>query len=113
MKNKIIFKTSLFLLFVLLCRFSPKKENPSIINFTQRFMPVDKNLYADKYDVTVADYQLFLREKKQGREDYTLLMYDSTKWMDKLGRFMENVDYYFNYGSYADYPIVCISHYGA
>ena len=112
MKTKLIFKTSLLFLFILLCSFAPKKELPLIVNFTQRFMAVDKNLYTDKYEVTIADYQLFLREKKEAKEDCSLLIYDSTKWRN-LDYGEKDVEFYFNYHGYANAPIVCISHYAA
>ena len=113
MKKNPIFKVSLFLLLVLLCSFSTKKKVPSITDYSQRFVPIDKNLYVDKYVVMVKDYQLFLHEKKKMNEDCSLLMYDSTKWGQIMGPFESNVHYYFNHKSYLHYPIVCIAYYSA
>jgi formylglycine-generating enzyme required for sulfatase activity len=113
MKTKLIFQTSLLLLLILLCSFNSQKEVPLIMNFKQRFVPVDKNLYVDKYEVTVRDYKFFLHEKKEMNEDCTLLMYDSTAWRDKLGYLESEIHYYFNYHGNANHPIVCISHYAA
>ena len=113
MKLKSFFRVSLLFLVVLLCSSSKKQGIPLIVNFNQRFVPVDKNLYVDKYETTVKDYQLFLREKKEAGTDCSLLIYDSTLWRNKLSWNEPYVEHYFNYPAYADYPIICISHYAA
>jgi formylglycine-generating enzyme required for sulfatase activity len=113
MKTKSVFSVSLLFLVVLLCGSSKKWDVPSIVNFNQRFVPVDKNLYADKYEVSVKDYQLFLREKRETGADCALLMYDSTVWRKLLGDWELFVEHYFTHPAWRDYPINCISHYAA
>jgi len=113
MKTKSVFYVALFLLTVLLCSSSKKWDIPPIVNFNQRFVQVDKNLYADKYELLVKDYQLFLREKRETRVDCSLLMYDSTLWRQRLGYWEPFVEYYFWHPAWRDYPMNCISHYAA
>ena len=115
MKIKQVFKLSLFLwvVLLLLCSFSPKKEIPQIINFNERFVQIDSRLCVDKYEVTVSDFQLFLGEKKEISKDYELLMYDSTAWMRSLTATEDFTSFYFNNEYFTNNPIVCISHYAA
>ena len=97
---------------VVVCGFSSKEDVPYIVNFGKRFVPIDKNLYTDKYELTTKDYQLFLKEKKEAGTDYSLLIYDSTLWRNKLYD-EPMVELYFWYPAFRDYPVVCISHYAA
>jgi formylglycine-generating enzyme required for sulfatase activity len=121
MKTKSIFKKLLLLLLMLpLCGFYTKEDTkkgvPSIDNFNQRFVAIDKNLYADKYAVTVSDYQFFLREMKEAGVDYSLLTYDSTQWQFEFLVARANLseqEHYFNHTAYANYPVVCISYHAA
>ena len=113
MKPKLIFKTALFFLVVVLCGFSSKDGIPYIVNFSKRFVPVDKNLYADKYELTLKDYQLFLKEKQEAGADCSLLIYDSTLWRTRLTYNEPMVDFYFRHPAFRDYPIICISHHAA
>jgi formylglycine-generating enzyme required for sulfatase activity len=97
----------------LLCGASKKWEIPYIVDFSKRFVQVDTDLYADKYETTVKDFQLFLREKREAGADCLLLIYDSTCWRYGLYYNEPYVDYYFSYPAFADYPICCISYYAA
>ena len=113
MRAKWIFRVSLLFLVVVLCGASKKqKEIPYVVDFSKRFTPVDKTLYADKYEVTLKDYQLFLREKRKSGIDCSLLEPDSTLWREHF--FKEDlVHTYFSSHYYADYPVCCISYYAA
>ena len=114
MKEKLMFNTVLLLLVVVLCGAVKKpKDIPDIVNFGKRFVPVDKNLYADKYEATVKDFQLFLKEKREAGVDCSLLIYDSTLWRKTLGYNEPMVDYYFNYPAYRHFPINCVSYHAA
>ena len=114
MSRKLIFKVAvIFLVAVVLCGFSSKEDIPYIVNFGKRFVPIDKNLYADKYELTTKDYQLFLKEKKEAGADCSLLIYDSTLWMPWLTYGDPVVEVYFWHPAFGGYPIVCISHYAA
>jgi formylglycine-generating enzyme required for sulfatase activity len=111
-EKKLIFNVLLLLLVVVLCGASKKPEEiPYIVDFNKRFVPVEKNLYADKYEATTKDFQLFLKEKREAGVDCSLLIYDSTLWR---GRHIYNepyVNYYFSHSAFRHFPIVCVSHY--
>jgi formylglycine-generating enzyme required for sulfatase activity len=113
MNKKLIFGVAVFFLITVLCGASKKWEIPYIVNFNKRFVQVDKNLYADRYETTVKDYQLFLREKREAGVDYSLLIYDSTCWRSKSHYNEPYAEYYFNYSAFADCPICCVPHYAA
>jgi formylglycine-generating enzyme required for sulfatase activity len=81
----------------------------SIVDFKNRFVKVDNNFYADKFEVTVQDYQLFLKERKEKGLDNSLVMYDSTLWLRKNGS-QVNTDLYFNNPYLNSNPIVCITY---
>jgi formylglycine-generating enzyme required for sulfatase activity len=109
MKHKTFFFTAVLLIAILLCGFSTKQDIPVIINYNQRFVKVDDNFFVDKYEVTIKDYQLFLKERKEKGLDNSLVIYDSAQWGFEAG-FSANEGYFFNYETQSDYPIVCISH---
>jgi len=113
MRQKLILKVLLLFLVVLLCGASEKWEVFSIVNFNKRFVPIDKNLYADKYETTTKDYQLFLKEKREAGVDCSLLIYDSTVWRTPLAYNEPYVELYFWHPAFRDYPIVGVSHYAA
>ena len=113
MNRKLIFRVSVFFLMILLCGASKKQEIPYIVDFSKRFVRVDTNLYADKYETTIKDFQLFLREKREAGADCSLLIYDSTCWRHKLSYNEPYVEYYFSYPAFADFPICCVSYYAA
>jgi len=111
MKTKSLIVLSLIILLTTLCGSSKKQKIPFIIDFNKRFVKVDDNFYADKYEVTVKDYQLFLKERQEKGLDNSLVIYDSTLWGKHWGGpFTALGDYYFNHDASADHPIVCITH---
>ena len=114
MKTKSLIVLSLIILLTTLCGSSKKQKIPFIVDFNKRFVKVDDNFYADKYEVTVKDYQLFLKERQEKGLDNSLVIYDSTLWVNRWRwSSMPHRDYYFNYKGYNDYPIICISHFAA
>jgi len=89
---------------------SIKTDIPNILNINQRFVKIEDNLYVDKYEISIKDYKLFLFDKKQKSEDYSNLIYDSTKWTCGIINYPDLQDYYFNHSAYINYPIVSISY---
>jgi len=89
---------------------SYKIDIHNILNINQRFVKIDNNLYVDKYEVSIRDYKLFLFDKKQKSEDYSNLIYDSTKWTSGIVNYPDFQDYYFNHNAYINYPMVSISY---
>lgn len=106
-KNVII---SIFCYFIILTGFC-QKEQPSILDFDQRFVEITRTLYADKYEVTVKDYQMFLTEIKKKENLYSLCVYDSTLWRSFLRVDVE--DYYYSHDTYRYHPIVGITYQAA
>ncbi|MDR1112595.1 MAG: formylglycine-generating enzyme family protein [Bacteroidales bacterium] len=84
-------------------------EPPAILEASQRFVKVSERLYADKYEVTVKDYQLFLAEQKSKGIDCAPLMCDSLCWMKERG-YAFSPHHYFGNVAYLNYPIICISY---
>ena len=113
-KGTVKFVGLLLLSVTLLSNVAAKKpvKVPSILETKQRFVKVSERLYADKYEATVKDYQLFLAEQKSKGTDCSSLMYDSTLWQfeGEMLLMMNSQDYYFNSSYMADCPIVCISY---
>jgi formylglycine-generating enzyme len=92
--------------------FSQEKVYP-ITQTNKRFVKVDEKLYVDKFEVTVHDYVTFLDEVKKSGRDNSILMYDSDCWRQNSSFSEAILEYYFNYSSYNNYPIVGISHFAA
>jgi formylglycine-generating enzyme required for sulfatase activity len=113
MNRKRIFQTLLVVFVVFLCGASKKQEIPYIVDFNQRFVKVDANLYADKYELPIKDFQLFLKEKREAGVDCSLLVYDSTLWRCEFLFSEPMVENYFSYPCYEKYPIGCVSYFAA
>jgi len=108
MKSK-TFIVSLSLLTVILIS-AFKTDIPNILNVSQRFVKIENNLYADKYETSINDYKLFLFDMKKNGKDYSNLTYDSTKWTSGIVNYQALQDYYFNDNAYINYPVVSISY---
>ena len=108
MKTKILI-ISLSLLTIILIS-SNKIYTPNILNVNQRFVKIEDNLYVDKFETTIKDYKLFLFDKKQKGENYSNLIYDSTKWTSGVVNYPALQDNYYNHNAYINYPIVSISY---
>ena len=113
MKKRSVFSMSLVLLVVLLSASSPKKMH-SILNTNQRFVKVSDNFYADKYEVSIKDYQLFLQDKRAKGEDCSVWIYDSTCWemRNTTGETAPEImiPYYYNLKVYENFPIVGVNY---
>lgn len=108
MKTKFL-TMSLSLLTIILTSFN-KTDIPTILNVNQRFVKIESNLYVDRFEVSIKDYKLFLFDKKQKGEDYSTLIYDSTKWTSGIVNYQALQNSYFNHNAYINYPIVSISY---
>ncbi len=108
MRSK-LFIVGLLLLTIVVISFY-KTDIPNVLNVNQRFVKIQDNLYVDKYEISIKDYKLFLVDKKQKSEDYSNLIYDSTKWTSSIVNYPDLQDYYFNHNAYINYPIVSISY---
>lgn len=84
-----------------------------ITQTNKRFVKVDEKLYVDKFEVTVNDYNSFLKEIKSKGGDVTKLIYDSICWRFNGHYNLEKEEYYFWHTSYKYYPILGISNFAA
>lgn len=110
-KRVLLFATMVIFLFT--TSLSPQKKYADILNVKQRFVEVTDTLYADKCEVTVFDYQLFLNAMKESGKDYSAWMYDPTCWRTILGSNESHATHYYNHPAYIYYPIVGVPYAGA
>lgn len=110
-KRDLLFATMVVFLFM--TGLSPQKKYADILNIKQRFVKVTDTLYADRYEVSVNDYRLFLEGMKYSGKDYSAWMYDSTCWRTLVGFDKGHVAYYYNHPAYIYYPIVGVPYAGA
>lgn len=81
-------------------------------------IPVNGNVYMDRYEVTNGDYNKFLYNLKLSGQNelYQTAMYDSTQWQKgKFEAVFNNpmMDMYHWHPAYENYPAACISYEGA
>ena len=81
-------------------------------------IPVNENVYMDKYEVTNGDYNKFLNNLKLSgqTELYQAALFDSTQWTQGKYAISFNdpmKDMYHWHPAYQNYPAVCISYEGA
>jgi formylglycine-generating enzyme required for sulfatase activity len=98
---------------ILVCNSYAQEKVYPINQTNKRFVKVEEKLYVDKFEVTVHDYVTFLDEVKKSGRDNSILMYDSDCWRQNSSFSEAVLEYYFNYSSYNNYPIVGISHFAA
>lgn len=84
----------------------------------KNMIPVNGNIYMDKYEVTNGDYSKFLNNLKISCQTdlYQSALYDSTQWIkDKFAVSFNDpmMNLYHWHPAYQDYPAVCISYEGA
>jgi formylglycine-generating enzyme required for sulfatase activity len=108
--KKLLFLISLFIL--VSNSYAQEKVFP-ITQTNKRFVKVDEKMYVDKFEVTVQDYVTFLDEAKKNGRDMSILMYDSNCWREIVPARIAEIDYYFSYSSYRNYPILGISNFAA
>jgi formylglycine-generating enzyme required for sulfatase activity len=98
---------------LLVCNSYAQEKVFPITQTNKRFVKIDEKLYVDKFEVTVHDFVTFLDEAKKNGRDMSILMYDSNCWRENSPFMEATLEYYYNYRSYKNYPIVGITNVAA
>lgn len=87
--------------------------NFNIKSVSKEFAKVKSDLYVCKYEVSNAEYRIFLSDLITSNQTrtYNISLPDTSCWSD--GNNKPYAQYYFRYPNFNDYPVVGISHEGA